>query len=68
MSLNEKMQETTFAVVCSSNMNRSMEAHRILAKKQFNVKSYGTGTQVKLPGPSQDRPNIYGFDWSYDAM
>ena len=41
---------------------------RILAKKQFNVKSYGTGTQVKLPGPSQDRPNIYGFDWSYDAM
>lgn len=51
-----------FAISCSSNMNRSMEAHVQLMNRGFNVQSFGSGTAVKLPGPSQDRPNVYEFD------
>lgn len=60
--------ELKFAVVCKHNMNRSMEAHRVLAKKNFNVLSYGTGNKVKLPGASADKPIIYGFECTYDEI
>ncbi|XP_038216856.1 RNA polymerase II subunit A C-terminal domain phosphatase SSU72-like [Zerene cesonia] len=53
-----------FAVVCSSNMNRSMEAHAILDRKGFRVKSFGTGDRVKLPGRG-NRPNCYAFGIPY---
>jgi hypothetical protein len=39
-----------FAVVCSSNMNRSMEAHAFLQKKGYDIHSYGTGDKIKIPG------------------
>jgi len=32
------------------------------------VKSFGTGINVKLPGVSADRPNIYEFGVTYDEM
>ena len=56
------------AVCCSSNMNRSMEAHARLQKKGFNVLSYGTGDKIKLPGPSLNQPNVYEFGTSYEEI
>ena len=56
------------AVICSSNMNRSMEAHRLLEKKGYNISSYGTGTRVKLPGTSHDNPNVYAFSTPYNEI
>ncbi|GAB2236080.1 hypothetical protein Drorol1_Dr00027815 [Drosera rotundifolia] len=54
-----------YAMVCSSNHNRSLEAHNLLKKQRFDVSSYGTGTHVKIPGPSIQEPNIYDFRTPY---
>lgn len=58
----------TIAVICSSNQNRSMEAHNFLSKKGFRVRSFGSGNFVKLPGAAPNQPNIYDFGTTYDQM
>ena len=34
----------------------------------MQVQSYGTSSQIKLPGPAADQPNIYAFGTSYQQM
>ena len=55
------MGKLNVAVVCSSNMNRSMEGHSVLVKKNFKTKSFGTGDRIKIPGRSMKEPNVYPF-------
>ena len=50
-----------FAMVCAANMNRSMEAHKVALNAGLDVKSYGAGNRVKLPGASRDNPNVFEF-------
>ncbi|KAL5204183.1 hypothetical protein ABZP36_009054 [Zizania latifolia] len=57
-----------YAMVCSSNMNRSMEAHSLLGRAGLDVSSYGTGAHVKLPGPSLHEPNVYAFGTPYKTI
>jgi len=66
--MNNNPSQLRLAVVCSSNMNRSMEAHARLQKKGYNVLSFGTGDKIKLPGPSVTQPNVYEFGTSYEEI
>lgn len=61
-----------YAFVCSSNQNRSMAAHHIMLHdpdfQPEQLQSYGTGSQVKLPGQSATTPNVYDFGVKYSDM
>jgi RNA polymerase II subunit A C-terminal domain phosphatase SSU72 len=58
----------SFGTVCSSNINRSMEAHLVLGNAGLRVESYGTGTTVRLPGRSAMEPRVFKFGTLYSEM
>ena len=65
---NSSKQQLSFGVVCSSNINRSMEAHLVLNNAGLQCSSYGTGTQVRLPGRTAMEPKIFKFGTPYSEM
>lgn len=40
----------------------------LASKKGFDVKSYGVGSMVKLPGASVNEPMVYPFGTAYETM
>ena len=45
-----------------------MEAHLVLSNAGLTVESYGTGTQVRLPGRSAMEPRVFKFGSRYEDM
>mmetsp|Transcript_4751 Transcript_4751/g.5989 ORF Transcript_4751/g.5989 Transcript_4751/m.5989 type:complete len:262 (-) Transcript_4751:963-1748(-) len=62
----KRESQLKFAMVCSSNMNRSMEGHFQLEKVGFDVYSYGVGTQIRLPGPGGQE--VFDFGTPYQTI
>ncbi|KAL7454353.1 hypothetical protein ACHAWC_005994 [Mediolabrus comicus] len=67
-SARRRASKLCFGTVCSSNINRSMEAHVRLQNAGMRVESYGTGTQVRLPGKSAMEPRNFKFGTPYADM
>jgi RNA polymerase II subunit A C-terminal domain phosphatase SSU72 len=63
------MPKLRFAMICASNVNRSMACHAELQKHGFHVRSFGVGNSIKLPGKSAATPNVYEFGKAtYEAI
>ncbi|XP_053595228.1 RNA polymerase II subunit A C-terminal domain phosphatase SSU72-like [Microplitis demolitor] len=57
-----------FAVICFANMNRSMEAHKRLKKKGFDVKSYGVCDRIRMLCHIEGKANVYSFGMKYSYI
>ncbi|XP_019879836.1 RNA polymerase II subunit A C-terminal domain phosphatase SSU72-like [Aethina tumida] len=57
------------AVVCASNMNRSMAIHNVLLDiPNLHVRSYGIANKICIPGDQPHTSNIYDFGVTYDEI
>jgi len=64
----EVFTDIRIALVCQSNLNRSMESHHLLKERGYTVWSYGAGSKIRLPGETPYKPNIYDFGTSYEFI
>ena len=55
-----------YAMICSSNVNRSCAAHKKVKKAGLIASSYGAGAQVKMPG--RNGPRVFPFGTPYDTI
>ena len=39
----------SYSMICANNINRSMEAHKVVQDAGFRVNSYGAGRHVRIP-------------------
>jgi RNA polymerase II subunit A C-terminal domain phosphatase SSU72 len=65
--MNEK-RRLRFAMICISNMNRSIGVHEKLLNAGFQVKSFGVGNKIKLPGLSKEKPILFPFGTTYEEI
>ena len=55
-------------MICSSNMNRSMQGHFVLEKENYKVESFVIGSKVRLHSKNPASPNTYDFGTPYEKI
>lgn len=68
LQLQQQHHLNTSQKIATTNNNNNNNNQQPIHNLQFAVKSYGTGSQVKLPGKTQAEPNTYPFGTPYIDM
>ena len=61
----EPLLALLFQAYGNNNINSKLNKNIKSRKRGYRVQSFGTGSCVKLPGATLDKPNIYSFDTPY---